>query len=569
MSSRWNHPETMRDLRRVVVRYRHRFVLVFFAVTTGVLLVGLCLPRRYEARAVFERRNDLVLSEIAGRGAPQSFHVLKRSLAEELKSTPAVEKVIDDLDLAPRPTDDMAKAQRRERQLARHDLLTDIQRNLVVRFDISTRDLDRVWVSYIGQDPRVTRRVANQLVANYIENTRSQIDRMLTQAAAFFDQQADEARTRINELEDRRLRFEVEHAGLLPSEHTSVQESLVLAEEDLVMLERRDASLAGRIGKLEDNLAAMDGDEPARIIRGANPDFDRAERELHRCEQQLEQAVVIDKMTGRHPKVQALRQQITSLRDELRRMPREVVVQRVFGENAKRNGMELALLEARNQRESVQAELTAAQKKVARLRAQVAQFFPVRTEYRKIERQIADAQSKVAFWQANQRRVTVALAAERGQRGISLDFVSPCGPISRPTAPNLTQIMFAALALGLLASVAGVLWADRTDQTIHSLDQANRALSVPVIGAVGQIITRRQAALRRWYHRVVAPVSVGAMVMLMVTAAYLNYVSLNRPPIFETSGDPAAAQAPDLPSILSLSWTDPAGGDADRLRTED
>jgi uncharacterized protein involved in exopolysaccharide biosynthesis len=550
MSSRWNHPETLRDLRRVVVRYRRRFVLLFFAVATTVLLVGLLLPRRYEASAVFERRNDLVMSEIAGRGAPQSFGMLKRSLAQELRGRPAIERVIDDLGLAPKPAPGMPEEQARAMQLARLDLLTDVQRNLTVRFDISTSELDRVRLVYIGDDPQVTRRVTNRLVTNYIETARSQIDRMLTQAATFFEQQADTARQRINELEDQKLKFEVAHAGMLPHDSVSVQQQLTENEDELLLLDRRALMLNDRIDKLERALADHQSSGPSRTVRGANPEYVRIEKELTKVEHQLEQALIIQKMTAKHPTVQALQQKVAGLRELLRSTPTEVVTEKYFGESGRQNGLELALIDARNERDSIQQESAVVRKRVAELRARTAEFVPVRTEYRRIERELTTANGQLAFWSVNLRRINMALTAELGQRGISLNFISPCSAISRPSSPKLTQIMFAAMALGLLAAVAGVLLADRTDQTIHSLEQANRTMNITVLGAVAEIITHRQASMRRLYYKMLVPAAVGGLLLLMVGTAYLNYVNLQVPQVVDT--EDIVAEPSTINPALSL-----------------
>ena len=62
--------------RRTTVRrraVRERVVLSAFAVTLMVLGMSLFLPRKYKSEAMFERRTDMVLSEMTARGATGNF----------------------------------------------------------------------------------------------------------------------------------------------------------------------------------------------------------------------------------------------------------------------------------------------------------------------------------------------------------------------------------------------------------------------------------------------------------------------------------------------------------------
>lgn len=531
MSSRFNQPESIRELKRMIVRHRWRFILPFFAVTTIVLVVGLFIPRQYEATAIFERRNDLVLSEMAGRGAPQQLATLKTSLREELRGLPAIDRVIDDLGLIPRVTEDMPEEVRRAAELARGDLLQRIHRHVRLTFDISTEAVDRVRLIYTDTDPQRARQVVNELIRNYIADTRSEIDKMLTEAAEFFETEAQTCRDKINQMEEQRLAFEVKNAGLLPDDPNSVQEQLAGAEEKLVTLQRSFQTIESRIDRLK---MEMNGGSAttASIVRGSNPEYQQLDEKVRSYEQQLEHALYTQKMTDRHPTVVALRRKLAALQEELEATPREVVTQRVYGESAKQTGLEMALLDAQAQRDAITEELAMTEKKVARLRAAGSQAFPVRAEHRRMMRDIAEVQRQMEFWEDRHRRVTMALTAELGQRGISLDFIKPASRITRPTSPDLMQILFASLVLGALAGVAAVLLADRSDQTLRSLEQAQRDLPVQVIGSVSEIISRQQAAVRRLVWRLMVPLGMTVMFMIMLGAAYMNYLSLRTPYAF-------------------------------------
>ena len=70
-----------------------RFILSTFAVMSGVLLGSFLLPRMYKAEALFERRTDMVLTEIIDQGASKSFQDSQRaSLVEEIAGQIAIDE---------------------------------------------------------------------------------------------------------------------------------------------------------------------------------------------------------------------------------------------------------------------------------------------------------------------------------------------------------------------------------------------------------------------------------------------------------------------------------------------
>lgn len=525
-----NHSETLRDIKRVVSRYRWRFIMPCFGVMLLTLLLGMLLPRKYEASAIFERRNDLVMSEIAGRGAPESFAMLKRSLVEELSGMPAVDEVIHDLALVPEHR--LQSTDPRTRQMAaieQQDLMYRIHRNTRVHYDMSTPQVDRIRVVFTDTDSDRARRVANQLVASYIDRARRQVDAMLGEAAAFFDSQVEDYRQRIDTLENQKLQFEIEHAGMLPEDPGDIQVRLNEAESQLHDLRQRHGTVVQQIQRLGGQLGTVGEDDATTVVKAKNPELARLEQERRNYQQELDQDVSFRKMTEAHPTVVALRQKIAALDASIADTPSEVVTERVFSQDSRNTQMELALIEAQAERDALAGQIDSMSRKVDQFSDRTSQFLPVRTEYRKIERQIESSERQLTFWEDNLRRVTMALTAELGHRGISMEFIKPSARIQRPSSPDLMQVLFATIVLGVAAGVGCVLLADRTDQTFHTVDQAAESLEVPVLGAVAEIISGRQSRTRWFTRRVVFPTAIVCMTAVLITAAYVNYLSLRKP----------------------------------------
>ena len=157
-------PHSFADVRRLLRKHIWRLVLPCFAVPLIVLTAALFVPRQYEAEALFERRNDIVMTEIAGRGAPQSFSRMKQGLSSELAGGPAVARVIDDLKLVTPLSPGAGPAERQRYEIAKQDLLQHIQRDTRVIFEVNSNEVDRVRLVFNDSDPVRARLVVNRLV---------------------------------------------------------------------------------------------------------------------------------------------------------------------------------------------------------------------------------------------------------------------------------------------------------------------------------------------------------------------------------------------------------------------
>ena len=98
MSKKTTQTEALFAIWVVLSRFRWRFIVPAFAIAVLVLVGSLMLPRKYRAEAVFERRTDMVLSEIVNHGAPRSYQDPRQSLNNEVAGDPALDEMIADLE---------------------------------------------------------------------------------------------------------------------------------------------------------------------------------------------------------------------------------------------------------------------------------------------------------------------------------------------------------------------------------------------------------------------------------------------------------------------------------------
>lgn len=522
-----NQAKALLDAWDIVLRYRWQFVIPAFLVCAGVLTASLLLPRKYKAQAIFERRTDSVLEEITSRGASKSYEGPRASLVHEIAGEPAIDELIEN------SRNEIVEAARESGKTVdpvtlRNDLLS----KTLVRRDIGTSTLDRVRVTYTGENADIARLAVNKLVTNYINRTRSDLDRRLRQSETFFKNEVARSRARIEQLEDRKLTFEIKQSELLPDNPNNVQAALTEAQLQLTETrEQRNAALL-KARALRGALDATPKTTPSYITQ-RNPELIRLEQKLLLQQETLNKYVTIFKMTAKHPDLVDLRRQIGELQAAIAAQPAEVVSERQFSENPKHAEIELLLTAASADAEALTNQTAAMEAKIVELNVESKRLFPVRAEYNKMQREIDQGLRQLAFWEGNLNRVKMSLTAEDGNRGIQLNFIKPCGELTRPVSPDLSHVLLAAVGMGLLSGAVSVLFAHRTNESYRSGEDLAQAMGVPLVGAVSEIISKQQRRIKRLRKCILYPLNVAGMSAVLLLLTGMLYFNLKRPEAFD------------------------------------
>lgn len=527
------------ELWEVLLRHRWRFVIPVFIVAVMVLSAGFMLPRKYRATAIFERRTDMVLSEMSTRGATRAFSDPHQSLAEEIAGQPAIDELLKSLDAELR--DKGYLRTEADRQVLRDD----IWRHVLVTWDIATAELARARVEYVGGSAELAEMVVNGLVENYIARTRIAMEKRLTESAGFFEGEAATHRAKIEALENQLLEFEIANGDLLPQTPNNLEDKIATLQDtvqDTVNL--RDAA-AMRVQTIQQALASTPAEVPT-VVRSRNPEIAALEKQLGELTTQLHKYTVEWRMTEAHPDVQQTRRQITDVEARLASADAEVVTERQLASNPKRQELELELTRATGEQRAYSDRVTALKKQISELDAATGQIFEVRSTHRRLQREREESQRQLGFWEDNLRRVQMALTAESGNRGVQLEFLQPASASARPVSPNLGQLLMGAVALSLLAGGVSVFIAHRADDTFTDGDAIERALDLPLFGSVSEIVTAQHRRLRRLRHLVLYPIQGATMAAVLLAIATGLYLDLEDPRRFEELRTGAIASVLDV-----------------------
>ena len=522
MSQKNAQQNAVLELWELLLRYHWRFILPAFAVTLGVLGMSLLLPRKYKSEAMFERTTDMVLTEMTAKGATRNFQAPHNSLIEEIAGRRAVDELLTQIE------PELQKLGLIHSELDRQTLKTDIVRGTIVHWVVASGALDRVRVEYVSPHPVVAKLVVNGLIQNYIQRTRDAMDKRLNESATFFKNEVANNRKIIDDLETRLLEFEINNGDLLPESTNSVQERLNDRETELQdMTAQRDAA-AVRVRNLKNAIAETPATIPEKIT-APNPELTRLNEKYRTLTEQLTQYTDVLKMKPAHPDVISLKQRVAELQAVIDRTDKTIVAQEQYKNNPKLAELELQYTQAVGEQEALTRQIEVVDKQVKKMAAQTGNMFPVRSDYRKLHRQVEQAQRQLAFWEDNLRRVNMTLAAESGDRGVQLNFVKPGGVGVKPVSPNLAQVLMAAIGLGLMAGALSVFFAHRTNESFASGDELARTFELPLLGAVSELISRQHRKARRVRNMILYPTNAVLMAAALIAMTAILYLDLEKP----------------------------------------
>jgi len=539
-----NQAKAVLEAWEIFLRYRWRFIVPTVLVMAGVLVTGLMIPRKYKATATFERRTDMVLTEIAKRGATRKFEDPRHFLKNELVSITALRQALDEVD------PEVLRQSIGDNRLAREALLGEMRREIVVSYDISSVEMDRVRVEYITEYPKLGKHVIDGLINNYIDQRRAAMETRLSESAGFFKSKVQDHRDVIEEMENRKLSFEIEHGELLPDSPNSVQNMLAIKQNTLATLKQEHDTARMRVESLQTTLDQTPQTTPS-VRRGKNPELTTLEKQLRDLEMELAKYTSIYKMKASHPDVISVKQEIASVREAVKTTDSEVVTEREFSDNPRYAEIKLLMTSAQTQQQALAKQVAAVEAEIASLNEDASQLFPVRSEYRKLSRQVSETERQLSFWEDNLRRVELALAAENGNRGVQLEFIEPSHVARRPVSPDLGQVLAAALSLGLVCGTVSLFFAHRTDETFTDGKQMAEMFNLPLFGGVSEIISHRQKRMRRLRNMVIYPANAVAIAALLLGLSGALYLDIEHPGALEE-----LTKAPSTNQTQAITETD-------------
>ncbi len=466
------------------------------AVAWGVAILGwlviALIPNSYESESrILVDRQSLLTSQIGADEREQRVNIER--IRQTLASTRNLEQVVRQTELASEAmTDEQVRSlasslRQRVTVAAEQNPNTFGQPGNV--FEITTS-----WGS-----PSLSREINQKLIDVFVESNLAGNRADASQSVEFLDRQIEERGRQLQELEERRTRFESQLSGLLPGVGT-IGQRLSQARSELRRVESELAAAQSSLSAVQSQFAGTPAtvETPGAFIPGsAGP----ATAQLNALQQQLAQARSRG-WTSQHPDVQALQGQIAAARASAASESRGggSAGRRVGGTitaNPLHMSMQSMLADRRSQVAALMAERDQLRSAMQQIDERQATDPSALAEQQQVDRDYQAIQTQYNDLVADRERVRLQGDVATETDSETFRVIDPPSMPTAPTAPNrpllLMLVLVAAIAFGIGAAFAQ----SQLKTTYATARRLGNGTGLPVLGAITEIVRPQEAAARR------------------------------------------------------------------------
>ena len=451
------------------------------AVAWGVCVLGWFfvsqMPSRYESHArVFVQMNSILPPTM--NAPPQTQQKDVDTIRQTLVSAVNLEKVVRGTDLANTVSSDRDIADR-VAGLAQSIKVTAQQDNL---FEITTT----------ASTPKLAKDITQKLIDIFVEQNLAGDRRQTTQSLNFLNKQLDSLQGQLADAETKRADFQNRYLGALPGTGTvsdrigAARTQMAQVDSDLAAAQSGLAAIQGQMAGTPPTIPGMGGSAGA-----AGP----ARARLAAIQGQLADARARG-YTENHPDVIALRSQLGAAQAAARSEP----LVGGAGAGAMPNPAYTSLQSMVTDRQATVASLrirkAQLQGDLDQLTSKLSQDPGVAAEQGQIDRDYQVLKDQYDQLLTQREQIARQGQAQTQTDSVKFNVIDPPTAPRAPVAPNRMLLLTGVLIVGLGAGVGAAFGLGQLRGTYATTSKLERATGMPVIGSIGEVVTRVQASQR-------------------------------------------------------------------------
>jgi len=429
------------------------------------------IPNSYESRArVFVQMQNALPDGVGVDTVQQQKDV--DTVRQTLVSAVNLEKVVRGTDLAKTVSSDADVAGR----------VAWLQKAITI-----TADQDNLFeVTATAGSPKIASQVVQKLIDIFVEQNLAGDRDQTTQSLRFLDAQIDQRQKQLQDADAKRTQFENQFLGNLPGTG-SLTDRMGTARSQMAQIDSDLAAAQSGLSALNGQMAGTPASMPGAASAGP------ARARLAAIQGQLADARAKGD-TENHPDVIALKSQLAAAQSAAAHEP-------ISAGGGASNPLYLSLKSMQADKAATVAALTMQKQqlqgtidqitsKLSGDPAATAQQSQIENDYQVLK----DQYSKLL---ADREALRVRSQAQTQTDAVKFNVVDPPTAPRVPTAPNrpmlLTGVLFAAIFAGIGAAFA--LGQLRT--TFATAGRLERITGMPVIGSIGEVVSKADVAIRR------------------------------------------------------------------------
>lgn len=519
---------TPAEMARMVWRRKWLIALPTAAVAVAVAAVVWRLPNVYESTTLLTVRPASITTSAVPQLSESDLSIRINNISQEVTSRSTLEPMIVryDLYLSER------------RRGASMDALVERMRTRDIRFSLNTSRNDITngfFLTFRGEEPRTTQKVTEELASKFVSTQTQAAGNDARNTKEFFNEQVNQAKARLDEIDTQRLDFMRRNIGSLPNEMAGLVGQLSgLREEQKARL--------SEIGRLSDQIAANnkfiadlaksnEQDKDTFVYNMQDPKGTAAYAELVKRQAELkserEQLGITYKPAA--PEMRANQKQI----DEIQRQIDEMVEEhkRKVEEVRKRleDHIDPRLTSYKGENARLQGELKRQQSLLSQTESQIGtveqRLNGVPTSevgLEAINREYLSAKAAYDNLLVQQQKADIGAEVAVRAQGESIAVIDAASMPEQPVAPKRPLLMLLGLFAGLGVGVAFAAAFELPRLlTVQTAEDAQHYTGLPVLVTLPVLLTPREE--RRLKMRRYA-LAVAAVIATVVTAPALAFV---------------------------------------------
>jgi|UniRef100_UPI0035CB98AE polysaccharide chain length determinant protein (PEP-CTERM system associated) len=454
---------------------------IALAVAWGIAVLGWAviaqIPNSYESKArVFVQLNTVLPNAVGISAADQQKDV--DTIRQTLTSAVNLEKVVRGTDLA--------NTVKTDRDVA--DRVAGLSKAIKI-----TAEQDNLFaIAATGASPKVTQQVVQKLIDLFVEQNLSGDRDETSSSLKFLDAQLEQRQKQLADADAKRADFQNRYLGTLPGtgsltdRMSASRSAMAQVDSDLAAAQSALAVVNGQLAGTPANVPGMAGSTSAGPARAR----------LNAIQGQLADAQARG-YTDNHPDVIALRSQLAAAQAAARGEP--LVGGGAGGAASNPAYVSLRSIQADKQsqvaalnarKSQLQGDLDSINAKLAGDPAVAAQQSQIDNDYQVLK----DGYAKML---SDREAIKLRGQAQSQTDSIKFSVIDPPTAPRVPASPNRPLLLTGVLIVALGAGIAVAFALAQFKTTFATADRLEKATGMPVIGSIGEMVTKAQIVQRR------------------------------------------------------------------------
>ena len=483
-----------------ILRRRKWFIILpTIAIATAVTWVVMKLPDVYQSTTLIVVKPSTLPTSVVPQNAEDNLTRQLAGITQVVTSRSSLEPLVQKYELYK-----VERLRGEPMESVVENMRDDIKVNVNTSRNEITNGFD---ISFRYRDPKLTQAVTAELASKYISAQTTDTQQSTSSARAFMDNQVNQARAALSEVDKQILEFKSTHVGILPSETDGLFNQLSgLREEQKALiaevgrLQDRRSSTANQLALLKaQNVqviedAAESLTDPKTTMAYSNLVTRKAalEGELTRLRQELRE---------KHPDVIAKQKEVDQVKQEMDKMIDDWKEKTKAKQDRLTKMPNLTVGAAENEIRNIDSEIRRQQKALADNEKSIGSIVErinnvpgVEVQLGELEREYQTRKTALDGLLAQQQKIALTAEATSQQQGEGIEVIDAANLPSKPVAPKRLMMcgmgLVAGLGLGFL--LVGIFEGPRL-LTIQNSEDAAHYTGLPVLLAVPELLTPQEA----------------------------------------------------------------------------